>query len=129
MTADPEPGELAVVMVDASGDVVVWDANAERWFGHGRDAVLGRPIDSLVPEEYRTAHRQGLERVMSGGECRLEGAATHLPVRHADGDIVSHPARFHHLRDPHGCPIGAVAVFGPPTPDHPPWSPIPDTPR
>jgi PAS domain S-box-containing protein len=114
----------AIVMVDTDGNVTYWDATAEQFFGHRSADVLGRSIEAMVPEEFREQHRQGLRRAMSGGERHLVGAATHLPVLHADGTVVCHGARFNHITTGDNQLVAAVAVFGPPAPDAAPWTPI-----
>ena len=117
----------AIVMIDADGNITHWDATAEQFLGYSTEAMLGQPIDLIVPVEFRNQHRDGLRRAMSGGERHLEGAATHLPVLHADGTVSCHPARFNHLFTSDGQLIAAAAVFGPPTPGQKPWAPITPT--
>jgi PAS domain S-box-containing protein len=114
----------AIVMIDSNGNVTHWDTTAEELFAYSTTEMVGQPIDLIVPVEFRDQHRNGLRRAMSGGERHLEGAATHLPVLHADGAVVCHPARFNHLFASDGRLISAAAVFGPPAPDQAPWSPI-----
>jgi PAS domain S-box-containing protein len=116
--------EPAIVMIDQQGTVVYWNDIAEQSFGHSRDDAVGRNVEFLVPDEYLDGHRAGLERAMSGGERHLEGAATHLPVRHADGRVITHSARFNHISDPSGVLVAAVATFGPATPSTEPWTPV-----
>lgn len=119
----PDAHNAGIVIVDADGTILFWNATAERYFGYRASEVLGRRVDLLVPDEFRQQHREGLERAMSGGERHLEGAATHLPVRHADGFIRVHAARFHHICEPGGGLIAALAVFGDEAHVEP-WTPI-----
>jgi PAS domain S-box-containing protein len=52
----------AMVVVDGQGRIVMGNAQAERLFGYPREELLGRPVEILVPERYRskhTVHRQG----------------------------------------------------------------------
>lgn len=116
--------EIALVAVDHTGTIITWSGHAAEWFGYASADALGRSVESLVPDTFRDAHRAGLERAMSGGEWHLEGATTHLPIRHADGHTVVHPARFHHLTTAQGHLVAATAVFGPPNPTAEPWQPV-----
>jgi hypothetical protein len=61
---------------------------------------------------------------MRGGERHLEGAAINLPVRINGGEVLAFPARFHHIDDPRGIAIGALAVFGRRTGHEQPWTPL-----
>lgn len=46
----------AIVMVDASGAIVVVNAEAESMFGYSRAELLGMKVDALLPERYRRGH-------------------------------------------------------------------------
>jgi len=46
----------ALVIVNDAGDIVQLNAPAEEMFGYGRTELIGRSIETLVPERYRAAH-------------------------------------------------------------------------
>jgi diguanylate cyclase (GGDEF)-like protein/PAS domain S-box-containing protein len=47
-----------VLMVDEDGNIVMANAAAERMFGYTRVDLVGQPLEMLVPESLRAAHRQ-----------------------------------------------------------------------
>jgi PAS domain S-box-containing protein len=58
----------AVVTMNAAGEIVGWNRQAERTFGWTREEVLGRSLaDTIVPEVHRQAHRFGVTRLLSTG--------------------------------------------------------------
>jgi len=114
----------AVVLADASGSIRYWSDGAERLLGHPAAAAVGRSLDLIVPAEYRERHWAAFHRAMASGQCRLDRAATHLPVRCHDGRVRVFPARFVFLADGHGRPVGALAVYSAPDGERPPFSPI-----
>jgi PAS domain S-box-containing protein len=43
-------------MVDADGRIVLVNREIERLFGYAREELLGRQVDTLVPERFRGHH-------------------------------------------------------------------------
>jgi diguanylate cyclase (GGDEF)-like protein/PAS domain S-box-containing protein len=76
----------AFVSMDAAGRILDWNQAAERTFGYPRAEVVGRELaDVIVPERFRQAHRDGLQRYLSTGEGRILDERTELNAIHRDG--------------------------------------------
>ena len=57
-----------VVMIDHDGAIVEFNPAAERIFGYGREAVVGRQmVDLIVPPAYRAAHSAGFAALPRDG--------------------------------------------------------------
>ncbi|MBI3398476.1 MAG: PAS domain S-box protein [Deltaproteobacteria bacterium] len=52
----------AIVAIDGSGKITVWNNTAERMFGYTKDEALGMPVTNLMQEGDREKHRKGLKR-------------------------------------------------------------------
>ena len=114
----------AIVLADTTGTITSWNHGAEVLFGHRAADAVGRSLDLIVPPAYREAHWAGFRRAMATGECRLDRAATNLPVLHADGGERVLPARFVFLTDARDQPVGAMAIYAEPAGDEQVWGPI-----
>lgn len=76
----------AYVAMDGEGTITEWNARAEALFGWSREEAIGRPVaETLVPEEYREAHREGLSRFLRTGEGRVIGRRVRFPALCRDG--------------------------------------------
>jgi diguanylate cyclase (GGDEF)-like protein/PAS domain S-box-containing protein len=76
----------AFVSMDAAGRIIDWNKAAQRTFGYRQEEVVGRELaETIVPERYRQAHRQGLERFLRTGERRILDERTELSAIHRDG--------------------------------------------
>jgi len=61
-----------IISMDANGRIVDLNPAAERTFGLDRERVVGEPLcDLIIPERFRSAHREGLERVARGEPGRI----------------------------------------------------------
>ncbi len=56
----------AIISIDEQQRIVLFNDGAERIFGHARAEVLGAPLDVLIPERLRSAHRQHVESFRQG---------------------------------------------------------------
>jgi PAS domain S-box-containing protein len=104
-------GSFAAVVVDATGTVQSWNAEAEQLFGYPAGEVIGRTLDIIVPEPYQGQHWTGFRAVMNGADIALDRGAVRVPVRHRDGSVAHCAVRLIALLDPWDRPVGAVAVF------------------
>lgn len=105
----------AVVVADKSGTIQLWSAGAERLFGHTRDQAVGKTLDLIVPEEFRSDHWTGFRRAMDTGDSKIAGQPFDIPVRQADGTVTPFFGMFVLVRDAKNATIGAMAIFNPPT--------------
>lgn len=79
----------AMVAVDRHGRITLFNPAAEQLFGRSRLEMLGQPLDALMPEEYREAHRAHVEAYFSQGASRgAIGRTLELPALRRDGAIV-----------------------------------------
>ena len=81
-----ESASQAYVAIDAAGNIIDWNAQAEETFGWTRDEALGQPLEELIiPIAQRAAHRAGMARYLATGEGRLIGKRIEVTARHRDG--------------------------------------------
>ncbi|WP_372790615.1 ATP-binding protein [Paraconexibacter sp.] len=63
----------AIVVADDAGRITMWTGGAQALFGWSADEVLGRSVELVVPPKHRDGHRQGLLRVLGGGQPHVIG--------------------------------------------------------
>lgn len=47
----------AIVIVDSDGKIVIVNSQTEKTFGYAREALLGQPVEILIPHRYHDSHR------------------------------------------------------------------------
>jgi len=75
----------AMVVVDRSGVIRFANRQTETLFGYQRDALVGRLIETLVPESVRTVHQAQREGYVADPEVREMGSVPELTGRKRDG--------------------------------------------
>jgi PAS domain S-box-containing protein len=79
----------AVVISDAAGVIIVWNAAATRIFGFSEEEALGRPLDLIIPERLRGRHNEGYEKTVASGVTRYGTTLLRVPALHKDGRTLS----------------------------------------
>ena len=79
----------AVVVADAKGVIVLWNAGAERMFGHSEAEALGKTLDIITPERLRQRHWEGYDKSMATGATKYGNDLLRVPAIHKDGRTMS----------------------------------------
>ncbi len=75
-------------MIDAEGRIVLVNREIERLFGYSREELLGRSVDTLVPERYRAGHPVFRKGFMGNPRVRPMGVGRDLFGLRKDGTEV-----------------------------------------
>jgi len=75
----------AAVVADATGAIVYLNREAESLFGYRADELLGQPIETLMPEEFRDRHRHYREAYTDAPRARPLLSGLDLYGRRKDG--------------------------------------------
>jgi PAS domain S-box-containing protein len=90
ISAFVESAADAVVVVDPSGTICLWNGGAERLFGHPSAAAIGQRLDLIIPDRLKARHWQAFHRAVSAGVSRYRAAdLLAVPGVTADGRQIS----------------------------------------
>ena len=79
----------AVLIADADGQIVFWNAGAERLFGWSDAEAVGQRLDLIIPERLRDRHWEGWHRVIATGETKYGDSLLEVPASRRDGTPLS----------------------------------------
>ena len=75
----------ATIIVDADGGIQLVNAQTERLFGYYREELIGKPVEMLIPERYRSRHVGERCSYYADPRVRPMGLGLELYGRRKDG--------------------------------------------
>jgi len=77
----------AIVVIDDKGKVITFNRAAERMFGYAAADVLGKNVNVLMDEPYRSEHERYVSRYVETGDAHIIGKGREVEARRANGEI------------------------------------------
>lgn len=99
----------AVIFANTDGVITVWNAAAERVFGHSAEKAIGQNLDLIIPEQFRDAHWKGFDRALGDGVTKFVGQVLPTRALRADGETIYVELGFAIIKAG-GVVVGAVAT-------------------
>jgi PAS domain S-box-containing protein len=76
----------AIVTTDSRSVILTWNTRAEQIFGWTAGEAIGRTLsDTIIPEQYREAHKRGVAHYMSTGEGPILDTRIEITALRRDG--------------------------------------------
>ena len=75
----------AMLFVNTRNKIILVNAQFERLFGYSQKEIIGRTLDILVPDRYRTLHRKFVNNFFRDPKVRLMGSHFEIYARKGDG--------------------------------------------
>ena len=93
----------AIISVDESQRVVVYNRAAEQIFGSPASVMIGQPLTRLIPQRFHASHAEHVRRFgATGVTSRRMGGSRLVYGRRANGDEFPLEASISHLDTPEG---------------------------
>ena len=66
-----EQANDAIISLNPDGQIVAWNAYAERIFGYTAEEIIGKPFTTVLPQRYHAAQQKFLEKAFREGKAVL----------------------------------------------------------
>ncbi len=76
----------AIITANSNGEIIFWNARAQKIFGYTDEEIQGKSLTLLMPERYKYEHQKGLERVMATGKSKYIGKINQTYGLRKDGN-------------------------------------------
>lgn len=83
-----EASPNGILLVNEAGLIVLLNACAEKLFGYKREEILGRPIETLLPERFRVQHPTRRGQFLAPPTARSMGVGRELFALRKDGTEI-----------------------------------------
>jgi len=105
-----EAAQTGMVMVDQTGTIMMVNRFVEQQFGYSREELLGRKIEMLVPERYRTQHWDLRSRFSHAPTAREMGPGLDLYGLRKDGTEIPVEIGLNPIKTSQGAQVLASIV-------------------
>ena len=99
---------LAIITIGGTGFIESVNRSATELFGYSREEMIERPVDIIIPEPMRGAHRAGLGRIAAGGASKLTRQTMEVIAVRRDGTEFPVEMALSVWTDALGVGIGAI---------------------
>jgi PAS domain S-box-containing protein len=79
----------ALVIADADGAIIYWNAVAAALFGWSSNEAVGQSLDLIIPERPRERHWSGYRRAMTTGHSEYAKRLLEVPALRRDEHTIS----------------------------------------
>ncbi|MBW7957497.1 MAG: PAS domain S-box protein [Deltaproteobacteria bacterium] len=76
-----------IIIADAKDRIIDCNESAARIFGYPREGLIGQDVSVIVPDKYKKAHKEGLERFLKTGESTVQGMILEYEGVRKNGEI------------------------------------------
>lgn len=105
-----ESSPSGMIIVDASGSIMLVNKETERLFGYTREELLGQSIEILVPERFRSYHPQYRAEFFENPSTRRMGRGRDLFGLRKDGTEIPIEIGLNPIRTDQGLFVLSVIV-------------------
>jgi PAS domain S-box-containing protein len=98
----------AMVILGPDGLILLVNAQTEKLFGYSRAELVGKPIETLVPERFRGRHPEHRARYFAQPNARPMGAGLDLFGRRKNGDEFAAEISLSPISTPDGTLVTAA---------------------
>ena len=75
----------AIISIDKNDTIVLWNQTAETMFGYSAKEAIGNKLTMLMPGRYKSAHKKGVNKMLSTGKSALVGKSYEVSALRKDG--------------------------------------------
>ena len=80
-----ETASDAIVSIDSRANIDFWNRQAETMFGYSHDEIIGKPLTTIMPKQFREGFEAGFKHMLPKGESPISRKPFELVGLRKDG--------------------------------------------
>ena len=92
-----ESAAEGLVVVDKTGTIIIINPRVGEMFGYTREELIGKPVEILIPDKYRSKHLNHRESYNANPSKRTMGMGMDLTAKRKDGSSFSVEISLNHF--------------------------------
>src|SRR6266481_6973382 len=105
-----EASPSGIILVNDRGRIALVNSQTEKLFGYGREELVGKPVEILVPERFASQHPDHRAEFLAAPTARAMGAGRELFARRKDGSEFPVEIGLNPIQTPDGMLVLAAVV-------------------
>ncbi|MCH7733303.1 MAG: transporter substrate-binding protein, partial [Candidatus Marinimicrobia bacterium] len=77
-----------VIIIDQSGNIILWNNGAQNMFGYRREEIIGKLVTDIMPDIYRSRHLSVIQEVIKTGKGKHFGKTLEFEGLKKDGSLI-----------------------------------------
>ena len=102
--------EVPVIFADYSGTITAINQRFEESYLWPAEEIVGKPLNTIIPEDLRDAHNMGFSKYMISGQPTLLNTPLELYIQLGNGEIILAEHFIVDLKD-HGKELVAAKII------------------
>ena len=105
-----EASPSGIILVNDRGRIALVNSQTEKLFGYGREELVGKPVEILVPERFASRHPDHRGEFLGAPTARAMGAGRELFARRKDGSEFPVEIGLNPIQTPDGILVLAAVL-------------------
>lgn len=75
----------AIICIDITSSITFWNPQAEKIFGWTQEDIIGKKLQTIIPDQFKKGHEHGMQRYLETGEAVMLNRVMEITALNREG--------------------------------------------